>query len=182
MIFRFLRVLLLWAVVLFTGCAGSMSDKPTPMTEKPDIFPAYSLEDVTHYQYESGVLRLRVDFDRGYYYDELKELRIENCTFVYYDRNEEEISSGHSRKATLYQNESLLVAEDEVVIFSKINRGTLETDYLEWRGNDSQFVTDRFVTITRYNGDTLQGIGMITDMALNYVTIERDVKGSFIPE
>jgi hypothetical protein len=88
MIFRSLPVLLLGILIFFTGCGISTSEKLPVMTEEPDIFPAYSLEDVTHYQYESGVLRLRVDFVRGYYYDELKELRIENCTFVYYDRNE----------------------------------------------------------------------------------------------
>ena len=54
----------------------------------------------------------------------------------------------------------------------------LKTDYLEWRGDSSQFVTDSFVTITRENGDTLQGTGMITDLALNYVTVKRNVRGN----
>ena len=58
----------------------------------------------------------------------------------------------------------------------------LQTDYLEWRGKSSQFVTDSFVTITRENGDTLQGTGMITDVALNYVTVKNNVRGSMEAE
>jgi LPS export ABC transporter protein LptC len=173
---------LISAAITLGGCAGSTEVKPEDVTEEPEAVPAYILKDVTHFQYVSGMLRLKIDFDRGYYYEEAGELRIENCNFVYYDRTEEEISLGRSNKATLYQKDSLLVAEDEVVIVSKTNRTTLETDYLEWWGGESRFVTDSFVTITRENGDRLQGIGMITDVALNYVTIKKDVRGSFSPQ
>jgi LPS export ABC transporter protein LptC len=165
--------------LLLFGCSQRNSRELRDSQKEPAILPAYSLERVTHYQYEAGVLRLRVNFDWGAYYEDRRELRIENCTFVYYDNDGSEISSGRSKKATIYRDTSRLVAEENVVIVSKINRGMLETDYLEWRGDDSQFVTESYVTITRHNGDTLRGVGMITDVALNYVTIKRDVRGSF---
>jgi hypothetical protein len=38
------------------------------------------------------------------------------------------------------------------------------------------------VTITRKNGDILQGIGMITDVALRYVQVKKDVKGKIKTE
>jgi len=177
-----LAPVLISAALTLGSCIKSTEVKPVAVTEEPEAVPAYILKDVTHFQYASGMLRLKIDFDLGYYYEEAGELRIENCNFVYYDRTEEEISLGRSKKATLYQKGSLLVAEDEVVIVSKTNRATLETDYLEWQGGESQFVTDSFVTITRENGDMLQGIGMITDVALNYVTIKQDVRGSFSPQ
>jgi hypothetical protein len=55
----------------------------------------------------------------------------------------------------------------------------LETEYLEWHGGQEQFITDRFVTITRTNGDTISGIGLLSDVALRLVTIHKNVKGSF---
>ena len=142
-----------------------------------EMLPAYSLEDVTHYQYEAGILKAKLIFEKGDFFEELQELRVENCRFVYYDSNGDSVSRGHSNRATLYEGNSLLVAEDDVVVISEENRATLKTDYLEWRGDSSQFVTDRFVTITRENGDILQGTGMITDLALNYVTVNKNVEG-----
>jgi len=177
--FELKTLVMFFILVLAAGCSRHGRDSSTVIQDVQEETPSYSLEEVTHYQYEDGMLRVKVFFDRGDFYDDRQELRVENCTFVYYDIDGYEVSTGRSKRAVLYQNSSLLVAEDDVVIVSQVNRGMLETDYLEWRGVDSQFVTDRFVTITRENGDTLQGIGMITDVALNYVTIKRDVKGSF---
>jgi LPS export ABC transporter protein LptC len=170
--------ILLFMLVL-SGCSQRGGQGADRGKAEPEAVPAYSLEDVTHYQYDDGVLRLKVNFDRGAYYDDRQELRIENCMFVYYDSDGNEVSTGRSRRATIHRESSQLIAEEDVVIVSEVNRGRLETDYLEWRGDESQFVTESYVTITRDNGDTLQGVGMITDMALNYVTIKRDVRGSF---
>jgi lipopolysaccharide export system protein LptC len=55
----------------------------------------------------------------------------------------------------------------------------LNTEYLEWHGNENQFTTDRFVTITQENGDTISGVGMVADIGLKKVSIKKDVKGSF---
>jgi hypothetical protein len=35
------------------------------------------------------------------------------------------------------------------------------------------------VRITRKNGDTISGRGMVADLALRFITIQSDVKGSF---
>ena len=174
-----LAILLLYT---FLGCTRSDRKSEAGSGEVPVVLPAYSLEAVTHYQYEAGKLKIMVMFEYGDFFEELGELRVEKCRFVYYDSNGDSVSSGHSNKATLYEGNSLLAAEDNVVVTSEENRAMLKTDYLEWRGDSSQFVTDRFVTITRENGDTLQGTGMITDLALNYVTVQRDVKGSMEAE
>jgi LPS export ABC transporter protein LptC len=173
--------LLLFATALLFGCERADTQGEYG-TNEAGALPTYSLKGVTHFQYENGILRQRVDFDQGDYYEDLQELRIENCRFVYYDCDGTVVSRGHSKKANLFIRESRLVAEEDVVIVSEVNRGRLETDYLEWQGDESRFVTEEFVTITRYNGDILQGIGMITDVALNYVTIKSDVKGSFQTE
>ena len=154
------------------------SEGPGKRSGAPEILPTNSLEDVTHYQYEAGNLMLKVMIEHGDFFDELQELRVENCRFVYYDIYGNRVSTGHSRKAILYEGNSRLVAEDNVVVISEENGGRLETDYLEWRGDSAQFVTESFVILTRENGDTLQGIGMITDVALNYVTVKRNVRGS----
>jgi len=166
----------------FLGCTQRDAKSESKSTETSGMLPAYSLEQVTHYQYEAGKLKIKVMFENGDFFEELQELRVEKCRFVYYDSNGDSVSSGHSNKATLYEGNSLLVAEGNVVVTSEENRAMLKTDYLEWRGDSSQFVTDRFVTITRENGDTLQGTGMITDLALNYVTVNRNVKGNMEAE
>jgi len=144
--------------------------------------PDYALQDVVHYNYQEGVLRVRMDFERGFYYADVEELHIENCSYVYYDKVGEVESRGKSKRATLYERESYLEAEDDVVVVSEVNGAKLETDYLEWYGSRDQFVTESFVTVTRKNGDILQGIGMIADVALNHVTIKKDVRGSVEPE
>ena len=170
-------VLFILMLLALSGCAQRGRKGETKSTDTSEMLPSYSLEDVTHYQYEAGNLKSKIMFQKGDFFEELQELRVEKCRFVYYDSNGNSVSNGHSDKATLYEGKSLLVAEDNVVVISEENRATLQTDYLEWRGDSSQFVTDRFVTIIRENGDTLQGTGMITDLALNYVTVKRNVEG-----
>jgi len=179
LLFSSLVILMLCAPL---GCTQRDGKSEPKSTGTSGMLPAYSLEEVTHYQYEAGKLKIKVMFEKGDFFEELQELRVEKCRFVYYDSNGNSVSRGHSNKAVLYEGSSLLVAEDDVVVISEENGGMLKTDYLEWRGDSSQFVTDSFVTITRENGDTLQGIGMITDLALNYVTVKRNVRGSMEAE
>jgi LPS export ABC transporter protein LptC len=178
------RWLILGILILcfFAGCARREKGEEPDSDGSTETLPAYRLENVTHYQYEAGDLKIKVIFEKGDFFEEFQELRIEECRFVYYDSNGNSVSRGHSNKATLYEGNSLLVAEDDVVVTSEENGATLKTDYLEWRGDSSQFVTDRFVTITRENGDILQGTGLITDLALNYVTVKRNVEGSMEAE
>ena len=164
------------------GCTQRDLKSESDMTGISGMLPAYSLEEVTHYQYEAGKLKIKVMFESGDFFEELQELRVEKCRFVYYDSNGNSVSSGRSDRAILYEGNSLLVAEENVVVTSEESRAMLKTDYLEWRGNSSQFVTDSFVTITRENGDSLQGTGMITDLALNNVTVKRNVRGSMEAE
>jgi LPS export ABC transporter protein LptC len=175
-------ILILLMVSTCSGCSPRKGEVTAGSDDNQEVLPAYSLEDVTHYQYEAGNLMLKIMFEKGDFYDEQQELRVEKCSFVYYDIDGNRVSTGRSRKAVLYKGRSQLVAEDDVVVISEENGGMLQTDYLEWRGDSAQFVTESFVTITRQNGDTLQGIGMITDVALNYVTVKRDVRGSIEAE
>jgi LPS export ABC transporter protein LptC len=174
--------LILILISICSSCSQRKGEDAAGSANTQEVLPAYSLEDVTHYQYEAGNLMLKIMFEHGDFYDEQQELRVEKCRFVYYDINGNRVSTGQSEKAVLYKDRSQLVAEDDVVVISEENGGKLQTDYLEWRGDDAQFVTESFVTITRQNGDTLQGIGMITDVALNYVTVKRDVRGSIEAE
>jgi LPS export ABC transporter protein LptC len=146
------------------------------------VVPDYILHDVIHFHYEEGFLKVKVNFEKGNYYNEQGELRVENCQFVYYDINNEVVSRGSSNKAKLYSNDSVLVAEENVVVISEENKGKLETEYLEWHGDENQFTSDRFVKITQENGDTISGVGMIADVGLKKVTIKKDVKGSFREE
>ena len=169
-------------ISMCSSCSQRKGDFSADSADNREVLPSYSLEDVTHYQYEAGSLMLKIMFEQGSFYDEQQELRVEKCRFVYYDIDGNRVSTGRSRKAVLYKGRSQLVAEDDVVVISEENGGMLQTDYLEWRGDSAQFVTESFVTITRQNGDILQGIGMITDVALNYVTIKRDVRGSIESE
>jgi LPS export ABC transporter protein LptC len=174
-----LTVLILTVLFLLPACSRSRDAELKNEVKDAENLPAYKLQDVTHYQYEEGILRLELTFERGSYFTNRDELRVENCSFVYYDIDGEKVSTGSSKEAVLFKNKSLLIAQNDVVVVSEVNRGKLETEYLEWKGKVDRFVTDQFVTMTRENGDTLQGIGMITDVALNYVTIKKDVKGSF---
>ena len=156
------------------GDKVDVPEEPYTAEETPD----YKLRDVVHYTYQEGDLRVMMEFENGLYYADVEELHIENCSYVYYDRFGEVESRGKSRRATLYEDDSYLEAEDDVVVISEVNGTKLETDYLEWYGTRDQFVTESFVTVTRTNGDILQGIGMTADVALNYVTIKKDVRGS----
>ncbi len=175
-------MLIMSMISMCSSCSQRKGEFTAGSTGNREVLPSYSLEDVTYYQYEAGSLMLKIMFEQGSFYDEQQELRVEKCRFVYYDIYGNMVSTGRSRKAVLYKGRSQLVAEDDVVVISEENGGMLQTDYLEWRGDSAQFVTESFVTITRQNGDTLQGIGMITDVALNYVTIKRDVRGSIESE
>ena len=123
--------ILLTATALI-GCTSRAKEKdvsqPLPSAS---VIPDYTLQDVVHYHYDFGILRIKVFFKRGVFFTEKDELHVENCRFVYYDSNGVIESRGESKKATLYENESYLVARDDVIVISEVNGARLETDYLE---------------------------------------------------
>jgi LPS export ABC transporter protein LptC len=165
-------VLILTALLTLTASRQETVERMEPVGK----MPRYSLGEVTHYQYRNATLRLEVSFSHGDYFDDSGELHVENCSFVYYDEFGETQSRGSSQKAVLLEDESRLIAEDDVIVVSEVNGGVLTTEYLVWE--DDRFNTDQAVTITRENGDIIQGVGMAADVALNVVTIFRDVRGS----
>lgn len=179
---RIIKIILLtlFALSLLSYC-GKKGNKEasgiSPSSNK--LTPDYTIQEVTHYHYEDGILRVKITFERGEFYSSLNELYVENANFVYYDMKGKPLSRGSSKKAKVYQDRSELIAEDSVVVISDVNGGKLETEYLEWRGDENQFVSDKFVKITRTNGDTLGGVGLVADLALRYITIKKDVRGQF---
>ena len=164
----------------FVGCSDNEKDRTgeVPDTEE-ELVPDYSLKEVTHYHYKDGLLRMEITFEEGEFYSDTEELDIDNCNYIYYDIDGTMVSRGRSKEAKVFDNQSLIIAEKDVVIKSEVNGAVLETDYLEWHGTQEQFVTERPVTITRQNGDMISGIGMIADITLRYITIKKDVSGSF---
>ncbi|MGQ9616091.1 MAG: LPS export ABC transporter periplasmic protein LptC [Spirochaetota bacterium] len=146
---------------------------PSQTTDVPD----YILHDVIHYQYDSGVLKVKVIFENGSFSRGKEELHVENCGFEYYDSNEVVISRGSAKEATIFMGRSELFADGDVVVVSELNGAKLETDHLEWHGKNNQFTTESFVTITRITGDIIQGYGMISDVGLRYIKIKKNVRG-----
>lgn len=178
--FQFNICILLIFSFLFVGCSDNEKDRTGDVSAIQDEqVPDYSLMEVTHYHYKDGLLRMAITFEEGKFYSDTGELNIDKCTYIYYDINETMVSRGRSKEAKIFDNQSLIIAENDVVIISEVNGAVLETDYLEWHGREEQFVTERPVTITRPNGDMISGIGMIADITLRYITIKKDVTGSF---
>jgi LPS export ABC transporter protein LptC len=165
-------------LVLLAGCGKtSRAGDSRTENEPQETLPAYVLKEVTYYHYRDGYLQVEIAFETGEYYAEADELRIDNCTFLYYDINENLLSRGRSNSATIHADRSLIIAEDEVVIISELNGGVLETDHLEWHGNKEQFLTESYVSLTRKNIDSITGTGMVADIALRTVTIKKNVRG-----
>ena len=179
---KVVTVMLLFFIPLSLSYGMKKDGDEVEHTDEESVVPDYILHDVIHFHYEEGSLKVKVNFEKGNYYNDLGELRVENCQFVYYDINNDVVSRGSSNKAKLYSNNSVLVAEENVVVISEENKGKLETEYLEWHGDENQFTSDRFVKITQENGDTISGVGMIADVGLKKVTIKKDVRGSFREE
>jgi LPS export ABC transporter protein LptC len=168
------------SLLVSSGCADRRRETKTAEETSGEIqLPEYILRGVTHSFYERGVLKLRVDFEKGSYFADRHELAVVNCAYIYYDTKGNVLSRGRSKRATLLSGSSRLVAEDDVVVVSEVNGGVLKTDRLEWLGEKNQFSTNDFVTVTRVNGDMISGKGMIADLALRVVTIKRNVKGHF---
>jgi len=170
---------LIFPLILSVTCCtkGSLLNREDSGIIPQENRADYVTRDVVHYSYEHGVLKLKIDFEHGEYYSGQGELLVENCSFVYYDNNGETVSRGSSKRAKLMEGKSILIAEGNVEVVSEINRGKLNTQYLEWHGQEDQFVTPSFVTFTRENGDKLSGTGMIADIGLQVITINRDVRG-----
>jgi len=165
-------------LILLTGCEKtSRPGDSRAKDEQQETLPAYVLKDVTYYYYRDGYLQVKIAFETGEYYAEADELRIDNCAFLYYDINENILSRGRSKRATIHADRSLIIAEDEVVIISELNGGVLKTDHLEWHGNKEQFLTESYVNLTRKNIDSITGTGMVADIALRKVTIKKNVRG-----
>ncbi len=171
---------LVFLFIVLNGCGGKasrLSEEESGASRKR--IPDYIIHDVTHYYYEGGIKKTEIIFDEGDYYSDEEKLYVENCSFIYYDIDGEINSRGRSERAIVLNNGSIILAEENVVITSETNGAVLETEYLEWHGGQEQFITDRFVTITRTNGDTISGIGLLSDVALRFITIHKNVKGSF---
>ncbi|KPJ81986.1 MAG: hypothetical protein AMS17_19215 [Spirochaetes bacterium DG_61] len=164
---------------VFGGGKKGTDVSDTSFSGQEQTLPEYELRGVRHYHYEDGVLQFEVTFEEGEYFAGSQELYVENCHFVYYDKNKAIISRGSSRSARIYGERTLVIAEKDVVIVSDVNGTVLETDYLEWHGEEEKFITESPVRITRKNGDTISGRGMVADLALRFITIQSDVKGSF---
>ena len=172
-----------FSLLILSGCADGRKERKAAAETGGNVqLPEYILHDVTHSFYDSGVLKLRVNFERGAYFSGRHELTVENCAYIYYDSEGGVLSRGRSKRATLFSGDSRLVAEDDVVIVSEVNGGVLKTDSLEWLGQKNQFSTNDFVTVRRVNGDMISGKGMVADLALRVVTIKRNVKGHFQEE
>ena len=62
-----LAILLLYT---FLGCTRSDRKSEAGSGEVPVVLPAYSLEAVTHYQYEAGKLKIMVMFEYGDFFEE----------------------------------------------------------------------------------------------------------------
>lgn len=170
---------LFFSIILSScGTPTSPQQDHQPINTEDTLIPQYVARDVVHYHYENGVLKVKVRFMKGAFYNATQELYVENCDFVYYDITGAVVSHGSSKRAILYDDEARLFSEGDVVVVSEINRGKLETDSLEWYGDKDQFITDSFVTITRENGDIATGYGFVADTALRYVTIKKNVRGS----
>jgi LPS export ABC transporter protein LptC len=167
--------------VILMGCSGR--EKGGQFAREGDSeerVPDYVFNNVTHYYYEDGVKKTTIMFESGEYYSDEEELSVEKCNYIYYDINGNINSRGSSDRARIYDDGSLIISEDNVVLISETNNAVLETDYLEWHGTEEQFVTDHFVKITRTNGDIITGYGMLADLAISFITIQKDAKGSFI--
>jgi len=170
---------ILFVIFISFNCSSREKTKTEDSNSNKSPIPDYIFHDVIHYHYENGTLKTKIVFEKGDFYSASNELSIENCSFVYYDIDGLVISRGSSKKAKVYGDQSELIAERDVVVISEENKGRLETEYLEWHGDQDQFTTDRFVTITQENGDTITGVGMTADVGLKLITIHKDVRGSF---
>jgi LPS export ABC transporter protein LptC len=172
--------LLLISILVLGGSGARSREKNNASTAQQtgSALPEYVLSNVRHYHYEDGTLRLETTFQKGEYYADTAELLVEMCEFLYYDKNKRVISRGSAQRAKICGNGSLIIAERDVRVISEVNGAVLETDYLEWHGEEERFSTESPVKITRKNGDTIAGSGMVADIALRFITIKRDVKGS----
>jgi len=176
---RTFRILILSLLLpLCWGSKKSADVSDTSSNTQKSTLPEYVLRDVRHYHYEDGVLRFEITFEDGEYYAGSEELYVENCRFVYYDKNKATLSRGSSKLARIYGERSLVIAEKDVFIVSDVNGTALQTDYLEWHGEEEKFVTESPVEITRKNGDMITGRGMVADLSLRFITIKSDVRGS----
>jgi LPS export ABC transporter protein LptC len=165
--------------VILSGCSGKERESHgAPVDGSGERVPDYILHNVTHYYYENGIKKSTITFETGEYYSDQEELYVEKCNYIYYDMNGNVKSRGSSDRARIFNNGSLIISEDNVVLVSETNSAVLETDYLEWHGDEESFTTDSFVTITRTNGDIITGYGMVADLAISLVTIQKDAKGS----
>ena len=182
----FLFSILILLLMNLNGCRGvvkykTRSNVKDQTTKKAEKVPDYIIYNVKHYRYNEGKLSVEIEFKKGVYYSDNSVLNIDNCDFVYYDENGEESAKGHADRAKLYMQKSYMEAWDNIKVESIKNGTILNTSYLEWDGNKDIFLTDKPITIMRKNGDTISGIGMEADIALNIVTIKKNVKGVIKP-
>ena len=180
--FLILSLILMLCLLNLYGCKEAVRYKgkssiETKNPQKKQKIPDYIIYDVKHYHYNKGKLSVVIDFKKGVYFSDESLLKIENCSFIYYDKNGLISSKGHADRASLYMQKSFMKAWDNIEVESVKNGTKLNTSYLEWDGNKDIFITDKPVTIKRKNGDTISGIGMEADIALNIVTIKKNVKG-----
>ncbi len=72
-----------------------------------------------------------------------------------------------AKYATRYERKGIVIAEDSVVVYNRLNE-KLETSQLTWDEKNQNLETPRFVKITRpKKGDTIYGFGLTADQEFN---------------
>ena len=151
--FLIVSISLLILILLFTsGCKGKIkssfksSIKSSKQINKQEV-PDYIVYDVKHYHYSKGKISVLLKFDKGVYFSDDVLLKIENCNFIYYDKNGGISSEGHANRADLYMQNSFMKAWGDIEVESIKNGAILNTSYLEWDGDKDTFSTDKTVVI-----------------------------------
>ncbi len=169
-----LRLLLFaFCFLLFALSLGCQSlEQPTPAKNKiagPDQEGWNSTITVT----SDGRVTALVNYHHMEKYSSQRRVYFDDSVAVdFYDQQGRHTSKLTADRGRLYEETNDVVALGNVVVVSDSGM-ILRSDSLRWDNRRQKVLTDAFVTITRANGEMLQGHGFESDPNLNYFSIRK---------
>ncbi|MEE4311760.1 MAG: LPS export ABC transporter periplasmic protein LptC [candidate division KSB1 bacterium] len=160
-----MRFALYFIIVLMMFSCGGNDEAPVKNTGK-NLFPDQEGWNSTLKATTNGITTAIIEYGHMERFNKKKIVNFSDGVSVdFFDENGLHTSKLTSKKGRLDEKNNVVEAFENVVVVSDSGI-TLQTEKIWWNNNIRKVISDRFVTITTAENDTLYGVGFESDETL----------------
>lgn len=170
----------LFAAVLFPAACQPI-DQPVPEEGAQDATPDQEAWNTTIYLSRDGRQEATIRAGHRLYFSETNVTVIDEGIFVEFFEEDGSLASTLEAEWGEIDGQTHDLRVRGGVTVHSTERGTLETDSLTWLNAANLIVTDAAVRLTG-DTDVIAGEGFEADPGMRRYTIQRNIKGRFLPD